>query len=235
MAGTRIPIAGPGEPAKTLGAIAIAREISGDAAAPEEITWETEGGLSCALEIVIQLVGLTGTITPFNMCDRLRWQVWSWSHGEATFQPAPNLSQSTVNPGAQVQFPQWAFIARGVVARLSARSIRIVLANTQAASSALIRASIHPLNAPDSDRWPFPNFDAQPSAGGRGFFPIGAREWRVQPQGPNDLISTYAWSNDAAPSVLDTQPSQLYTDWSPIGVREFSWTSTANNQLAEYR
>lgn len=239
MAGATIPIVGPLQPAKIVTATAIQRELVGDVEQPEEITYESDDRAVAALEIMIQVVQLTGAITGFSMCNDIRWQIWSLSHGEATYQIPPNMGQaaSIVNPGAQVQFPQWSILARGTLVYVACRAMRLILANTRGNSSALIRASIQPLPNLPGDRIPFPTLDGQPSASGRGFFPFGAREWRVSPVvigGPVSLVTTYAWSNDDVPFPVRIEPVTQFMDWTPILDLEASWTCDTWI-VAEYR
>jgi hypothetical protein len=212
----------------------FAREIAGGTA-PTELVWETDSNASVPLEIVIQVVSISGALTAFNMNNELRWQVFNWGHGQQSFELAPNAAQAGGFGAGDIQrYPRWPITSRGIVCRVQARSLRVAIANSRANSSAFIRASIGLLSAPDSDRWPFPSSDYQP-AGSFGYFPIGAREWRMKPVGVNDLVGLFGFSNDAAPPLLSMRPATDFAEWTLIDHREHSWMVSANGVVTEYR
>lgn len=231
----RIELAGA-QALDLVGATSFAREIVGGQG-PTELVWQTNGNVSVPLEVVIQVENISGGLSAFNMNDRLRWQVFTWGHGEQSYELAPTPAQQAAGGAGIIRAPVWPITSRGVVSRLQARSVKIAIINTEPNSAAFIRASINPLTAPDSDRWPFPSSDYQP-AGARCFFPIGAREWRLQPAGIDDLVDIYGFAANeaAAPAAfLFTRPVTDFWDWRLIAHREYSWIVSANGVAAQYR
>lgn len=231
-------VLGSGGPITLSATTSFARDIIGGEV-PLELLWETDTKISLPLEILIQVVRISGAgLSPFNMNDRLRWQVFNLGHGEQSYELAPNMAQLAGFGASNVhRFPQWPITSRGVAVRLQARSVRVALANTEPNTTAFIRASINPLSGPDSDRWPFPSSDYQP-AGTRCFYPLGSREWRLQPASVDDLVQIYGFAADeaaAAAALLMTRPVTDFSDWRLIAHREFSWVVSANGVAAQYR
>lgn len=232
----RIDVLGLPHPLNVPTQPSLARELL-PLAPPTELVWQTDTNTSIPLEVVIQVVSIRSGLTAFNLARDLRWQVFTWGHGETSFECAPSSAQQVGSYGADQiqQWPRWPIMARGAVCRLQARSVKVAIGNLNATGGvAFVRASIAPLSAPDSDRWPFPSADYQ-EAGQRGYFPIGAREWRLQPIGVNDLVEIYGFSTDTAPPSLMIRPVTDYAEWQLIGHREHSWMVSANGIAAEYR
>jgi hypothetical protein len=200
----------------------------------QELDWSTQWAESVPLEIVIRVVEIAGALTAANLCSSLRWQIYSWGHGDQTHDIAPTMGQAFPPTGgvSVLRQPQWPICARGVVVRLNARRVRMNIRNYLAASSALISASINPLSGPDSDRYPFLIQDS--IFAGRSFFPIGAREFRLVPSGGGLLVDFYGFDVGNAPPLFSTQLVTDFVDWYPIDQSWFSYVTPAGTN-AEYR
>lgn len=195
---------------------------------PVELVWEIEGAPVLDLEFRLQVVQLGAGFNALNIPLSLRWQIMSLGHGDMTYDQGPFVSGTAFG---NRRAPQWPVPARGVLVRFTGRSVRARIVNN-AAQTAQVSASFQPVGS-SAGFVPMPMFDCASSGTfGRGWFPPGAREWRVFNFDPLEDITVGAFDG----TLVQFAPAITFATWNPIPLAAAQWVpNLSGNVQAEYR
>lgn len=234
-------------PIVALGPAGFTQRLPGGLATPAtQFDWQTEGELPVELEVRIQVKELGGLNTR-TLPQQLRYQIVTYGHGGASFEPAPWQFASGAGAGAAAtqRVPNWPIPARGVCVRLSARRLTIMTKCFAANTEPLIQLSVMPVGSAQLTPWPNVEmgFPADPLGlstfpqGDLGMFPPDANEWRLDgwrfvstvlgwtqldPMWPVNYFCFAPPSGAGGSSLGQTIAGDLF-DWQPIPIAAQSW------------